>query len=79
MFYEQSGPTLIARLASSYLGRHVEVGSSELRIGRSFVIELGEVRVYAGREPVGELRAHLRSDGAERSDSGVRRKYVQLA
>ncbi len=54
MLYKQSGPTLIARLASSYLGRHVEIGSAELRVGRSFVIELGEVRVYAGREPVGE-------------------------
>ena len=54
VLYQQSGPGLIARLASGYLGRHVEIGSAELRVGRSFVIELGEVRVYAGREPVGE-------------------------
>ncbi len=52
--YDESGPSLLARALGSYLGRHVEITGLEIRVGRTFTVELKGVRVFAGPEPEGE-------------------------
>ncbi len=52
--YRQSAPSIVSRLASQYLGRHVEVEALEIELGQVLEVELHGVRVYPGDDASGE-------------------------